>query len=234
MVLHSVETLEKIENKLGYHFSNKDLLSKAFVHRSFYNENKERLCEHNERLEFLGDAVLGLIVSKYLYAMLPESEEGILSHLKARLVDATTCCHYAETLSLGEYVLLGKGEKRNDGKGRESIYADLFEAVIGAIFLDAGFLEAEKVFLRHCEALVLQAISEPMSNYKAKLQEVLQKNHKKSPVYKVLKESGPDHAKQFLVAVFLDDVLLGEGEGLSKKQAEQQAAKNALNRMEET
>lgn len=226
------EVIIFIETQLGYVFSDKTLLQKAFVHRSYFNEHKESSLEDNERLEFLGDAVLGLIVSNYLFCLMPHLEEGSLSHLRSRLIDAPSCAHYVTALGLQEYVLLGKGEKLNDGRGRESIYADLFEALIGALFMDGGFAAAEQFFLQKCMGLAEQMLKEPTRNFKADLQEFSQKKFRLAPVYKVLKETGPDHNKQFLVAVYLDDILWGEGEGISKKYAEQNAAKAALVKLE--
>lgn len=233
MTLFSDEVCELIEAKVGYEFKDKGVLRNAFIHRSYFNEHKEEVKESNERLEFLGDAVLGLIVSKYLFEAKPECEEGVLSHLRSRLVDAPACAFYSQALGLNEFALLGKGEKLNDGKGRESILADLFEAMMGALFLDGGFEVAGRFFLEKCLPFVEQFLKEPLRNYKAELQEFIQKNYKQAPTYRTLKEVGPDHNKQFLVAAYVDEKLLGEGEGSSKKQAEQNAAQVALQNLEE-
>ncbi len=232
MSVFSPETIILIENQIGYTFNDKLLLQKAFVHRSYFNEHKEEILEHNERLEFLGDAVLGLVVSKYLFNALPHLEEGALSHLRSRLIDAISCAHYTTTLGLGAHALLGKGEKMNDGRGRDSIYADLFEALVGALFLDAGFEATEKFFLEKYLPWIEQILKEPIRNFKADLQEFSQKKFRMAPVYKVLKETGPEHNKHFLIAVYLDETPFGEGEGISKKHAEQNAAKEALSRLE--
>ena len=220
-----------IEDRLGYVFSNKQLLVLAFVHRSFFNEHRDLIDEHNERLEFLGDSVLGLIISDYLYEYLPLHAEGHLSHLRSHLVEASSCVAYVQKLSLAEYVLLGKGERMNDGRGRESILADLFEALIGAIYLDGGLEEAKRFFFRHFYEDVEKALSAPLRNWKAELQDYSQKKHQKPPVYKVLKETGPDHSKIFHVIACIDDQEVGRGEGSSKKQAEQAAAEDALGKM---
>lgn len=135
----------EIESKLGYTFKDRSLLALSFIHRSFINENKE-IGQHNERLEFLGDSVLGMLVADYLYRYLPSTPEGELSVLRSRLVEAESCYYYVQKYSLGQYLLLGKGERMNDGRGRESILADLFEAIMGAIYVDGG-LEAAKRFL---------------------------------------------------------------------------------------
>ena len=152
--------------------------------------------------------------------------------MRSRLVDATSCSLYTTTLELGDHVLLGKGEKMNDGRGRESILADLFEAIIGALFLDGGFEAAESFYLNKCLPIAEKLIKEPSRNFKAELQEVFQRDFKQAPSYKVIRELGPDHNKQFAVAVYLEEKLLGEGEGNSKKQAEQMAAKSALENWE--
>jgi ribonuclease-3 len=221
-----------IEEKIGYCFKDKNLLATAFVHRSFFNENREAIAHHNERLEFLGDSVLGLIVSDYLYAALPDQPEGELSHLRSQIVEASSCADYAQQLGIAEFVLLGRGERMNDGKGRETILADLLEAIIGAIYLDGGLEEARRVFLGHFQEAMLSKLKEPLRNWKAELQDYSQKKHQKPPIYKVVGESGPDHSKIFQIVVIIDDKEVGEGSGSSKKQAEQAAAETALKQLE--
>jgi len=217
-----------IESKLGYQFQDKNLLALAFVHRSFVNENRDITNEHNERLEFLGDSVLGLIISEYLYKYLPSCPEGELSCLRSRLVEASACMGYIQKLDVEEYILMGRGEKRNDGRGRESILADLFEAVVGAIYLDGG-LEATQRFLFKTFSQDFHTIlSEPERNFKAMLQDFTQKKHQQTPIYDVIEESGPDHNKVFTVAVTIDNQEVGRGQGPSKKEAQQNAAMSAL------
>jgi len=222
-----------IEEKLGYIFKDKRLLALAFVHRSFVNENRGAIDEHNERLEFLGDSVLGLLVSHYLYKNLPGHPEGVLSLLRSQIVDAGACAHYLNALGVSKYILLGKGEKSNQGRGRETLNADLFEALIGAIYLDGGIEEAKKFFFAHFTNDLEKIIHAPVRNWKAELQDYSQKRYQRPPVYKVLKEVGPDHGKEFHIAVFIDDREVGTGVGLSKKEAEQAAASDALGRIEE-
>lgn len=219
--------IQKIEEKLHHTFRDKTLLSLAFTHRSFVNENREYVKNHNERLEFLGDAILGVLASEFLYRTLPTSKEGELSYLRSRLVDASTCCQYMHKLEVQEYLLMGKGEMMNAGKGRDSILADLFEAILGAIYIDAGIEGAKTFFLYHFEALVSTLIQEPFHNWKAMLQDYFQKKFQKQPMYKVLGSEGPDHARVFHVGVYLEEEQLGSGTGLSKKEAEQQAARSA-------
>jgi len=220
-----------IESRLGYSFKNKHLLILAFVHRSFFNEHRDLVQEHNERLEFLGDSVLGLIISDYLYKNLPHLPEGELSHMRAYLVEASACSAYLQKAQLAEFVLLGRGERMNDGRGRETILADLFEALIGAIYLDGGLEEARRFFLDHFQEDVHNAFREPLRNWKAELQDYSQKKYQKPPIYKVVKETGPDHSKVFHVVAVIEEKEVGEGSGSSKKQAEQAAAQDALNKL---
>jgi ribonuclease-3 len=233
--MHSFEDLIKksslIEERLGYSFKDKQLLAVAFAHRSYFNEHPDLLSQHNERLEFLGDSVLGLIVSDYLYETLPASAEGQLSHFRSHIVEAGACMVYLQKLQVGEFVLLGKGERMNDGRGRDTILADLFEALIGAIYLDGGLDVAKTFFFRHFHEEVERILNDPLHNWKADLQDYSQKKHQKPPVYKVIKETGPDHSKIFHVSAWIDDQEVGMGIGSSKKQAEQAAAEDALRKL---
>ncbi len=234
--MHPIEALlkraQEVEATLGFHFSNRKLLVLAFIHRSFFNENRSVVEGHNERLEFLGDAVLGLIVSDYLYTHLPMESEGHLSHLRAHLVGAEFCVQYMQELKLDHFLLLGKGEAVNVGKGRERILADLFEAIIGAIYLDGGLEAAKGFILNHFAKHFDQMIENPLRNWKAELQDYSQKKFQKPPEYQVLEESGPPHERTFIVAVYIEKEESGRGEGTSKKQAEQTAAEDALRGIE--
>lgn len=223
-----VKHYQEIESKLNYTFKDKKLLMLAFIHRSFYNENRQLVNEHNERLEFLGDSVLGLMVSEYLYQNLPMKPEGELSQMRAQLVEATTCAACLQKLGCASYVLLGRGEKLNEGKGRDTILADLFEALIGAIYLDGGLEEARAFFWKHFAEDVQKVLREPLRNWKADLQDYSQKKYQKPPVYKVEKEAGPDHSKIFHVIAYLENREAGRGIGSSKKEAEQAAAEDAI------
>ena len=222
-----------IESSIGYVFQNKDLILSAFLHRSYLNENKDLPLSHNERLEFLGDTVMGLIVSEMLYHRFPENEEGDLSFLRSRLIEAGSCVAYLRALGVEKFVLLGRGERMNDGRGRESIQADLFEALIGAIYLDGGFEASRKFFLDHLGKELEGIIEMPVSNYKAVLQDYAQKQFQQQPVYQVLSESGPDHSKCFEVAVVVNSQVLGVGTGTSKKEAQQEAARRAVEKINE-
>ena len=222
-----------IEEKLNYSFMNKQLLVLSFVHRSFFNENKNLISQNNERLEFLGDSVLGLIVSDYLYAYLPQEAEGHLSHLRSHIVEAGSCSQLLNQLDVAQYILLGRGERMNDGRGRETILADLFEALIGAIYLDGGLPAAKQFFFDHYSSNLVDSLAKPLRNWKAELQDFSQKKHQKPPFYRIVKELGPDHSKTFQVIVCVGDVDIAEGVGASKKEAEQAAAENALNKLSE-
>lgn len=218
----------EIEQQLGYSFKDKSLLALAFVHRSFVNENRELVPNHNERLEFLGDSVLGVLVAEYLYRYLPSTPEGELSYLRSRLVEASSCGKYIQKLQLERYILLGRGERMNDGRGRESILADLFEAIIGAIFIDGGIEAARRFLFKNFSKEIEAILKTPIRNWKALLQDYTQKNYQQAPFYKVLSEEGPDHSKVFQIAVFVNDIEVGRGTGPSKKEAQQAAAASAL------
>lgn len=222
-----IGTADQIESKLGYCFSNKELLVLAFTHCSYVNESRIPL-QHNERLEFLGDSILGLIVSDYLYRELPDVPEGDLSAIRARLVEANSCISYIQKLDLEKYLVLGKGERMNDGRGRDTILSDLFEALLGAIFLDGGLEAAQSFFFNQFKSDIDIILQTPLKNPKALLQDYCQKHFQQTPHYHVLAESGPDHSKIFQVAVLIQDIQMGSGEGPSKKEAQQAAAKNAL------
>lgn len=220
-----------IEAQIDYTFNDKSLIELAFIHRSFTNENRDVVEGHNERLEFLGDAILGLIVSDFLYTQLPDRPEGELSYLRSRLVEAPACTLYLQKIDLEKFLMVGRGEAMNEGKGRGTILADLFEAVIGALYLDGGVEVARTFFFDHFKEEVLQIIEKPHRNWKAELQDYCQKKHQRPPEYEVVKEEGPDHLKTFFVRVQLGTQHLGEGEGSSKKEAEQSAAENAINNL---
>lgn len=222
-----IHNAPSIESKLGYTFRDRSYLALAFVHRSFINENRD-ITQHNERLEFLGDSVLGLLIAEYLYRHLPSTPEGDLSYLRSRLVEASSCVAYVQKLEIEKYLLLGKGEKMNDGRGRESILADLFEAIIGAIYLDSG-IEAVRSFIFNNFTTEIDAILKtPLRNWKALLQDYCQKKYQQTPIYKVLEELGPDHSKIFTISVMINEQELGCGKGASKKEAQQAAAADAL------
>lgn len=224
---HLINNAQEIEAKINYTFKDKSLLALAFVHRSFVNEHRLVTSEHNERLEFLGDSILGLLIADYLYTTLPSNSEGDLSHLRSRLVEGSSCILYIQKLQVEPYLLLGKGEKMNDGRGRGSILSDLFEAIIGAIYLDGGLSAAASFLFGHFQEEIESIVKEPLCNWKAILQDYTQKKYSVAPIYKVLSESGPDHSKTFIITVLINEDEIGQGTGSSKKEAQQEAAKNA-------
>lgn len=230
---HIEETIRNvplIESRIGYVFKDKSILLLAFAHRSFAHEMRQ-VSQHNERLEFLGDSILGFLVAKYLYEKLPNIPEGELSVLRSRLVESTSCVAYIKELNIGQFILLGRGERLNDGKGRETILADLFEAIIAAIYLDGGIEATERFLFGHFEKNILEIIKNPSQNWKALLQDYCQKHHQQTPQYIVISEQGPDHCKEYVVAVSIQNKELGRGVGFSKKAAQQQAAENAYTQL---
>lgn len=226
-----LEKCLEVEQKLKYSFKDKKLLLTAFIHRSYFNEHRGEISEHNERLEFLGDSILGLMISDYLYRTLPSYAEGQLSHLRSHLVEAGSCAAYIHKLNLSNEILLGKGERMNDGRGRETILADFFEALVGAIYLDGGLEAAKTFFFDHFAEELAIALKQPLRNWKAELQDYSQKRHQRPPSYKVVQESGPDHSKVFIIAALIEEKEIGQGTGSSKKEAEQAAASDALTKL---
>lgn len=219
----------KFEGMIGITFKNKELLRRAFTHRSYLNENRSSESSHNERLEFLGDAVLELIVTEYLYEKYPDSNEGDLTAYRASLVNAITLSEAAQKINVNDFLLLSKGEAKDTGKARQYILANTMEAVIGAIYLDQGY-DMSKYFISNNIFHLIDKIIEDKSwiDAKSKFQERAQEMAGTTPVYKSLKEEGPDHDKQFTVGVYLDKELVTEGTGKSKQEAEQIAARQAL------
>lgn len=216
-----------LEEKLHINFTNKNLLKNAFYHRSYLNEYKGTKIENNERLEFLGDSVLSLVVSEFLYRQL-QGPEGQLTQTRSNLVRTETLAKLAKGLELGEYLFLSKGEEESGGRTNTTILANTFEALIGAIYLDQGFTAAQ-TFLAHTILVNWQElVAGAIVDHKSKLQEVVQRKYHLSPSYRVLKSWGPDHSREFEIAVYLDEKLLGSGVGKNKQTAAQIAAKNAL------
>ena len=220
---------EKFEERAGVTFKNKSLLKQAFTHRSYINENRGSALEHNERLEFLGDAVLELSITGYLYERMKQSDEGELTSLRSALVNADTCSLVAQTLGANEFLLLSRGESKDTGRARQYILANTLEAIIGAIYLDQGYDAAKNFILTHIAPLVEGVLkSGDWIDAKSRFQEKAQEYMGLTPVYKTIRESGPDHDKHFTVRVSVDEIVYGEGEGKSKQDAEQEAARQAL------
>ncbi len=225
----SIPDFSIFEKKIAVTFKNKDLLKQAFVHRSYINENKDFNLEHNERLEFLGDAVLELIVTDYLYKKYKDKTEGDLTAYRSALVNATTCSEVATKLGVNDFLLLSRGEMKDTGRARQYILANTLESIIGAIFLDQGY-EKAKIFVLDNVSPLIDEIVEKGSWIDAKslFQERAQDMEGVTPAYKTSKETGPDHDKQFTVGVYLGRELVATGFGKSKQDAEQEAARNAL------
>jgi len=218
-----------LEKKLNIKFKNQDLLIQAFVHRSYLNENPDFHLYQNERLEFLGDAVLELVVTEELYKDYPDESEGELTNWRASLVNSKILSRIAKELNFGDFLLLSKGQSKEAGKARSYILANAFEAVIGAIYLDIGY-DTAKQFIKKNLIKELPNILEKglYKDAKSRFQEQTQEKTGITPSYRVLKERGPDHAKHFSVGVFLEKKLIAKGEGSSKQEAEESAAENAL------
>lgn len=218
-----------LEKKLNLKFKNKNFLIQAFVHRSYLNENPSFQLPHNERLEFLGDAVLELVVTEYLFQNYPQKPEGELTNWRAALVNAKMLTEIAKDLDFNDFLLLSRGETKEVGKARQYILANTLEAFIGGLYLDQGYKACQDFIDKHLIKELPQIIEKRLfKDAKSLFQEEAQERVGITPTYKVLEEWGPDHAKRFIIGVFLREELVAKGEGSSKQEAEVQAAKNAL------
>jgi ribonuclease-3 len=218
-----------IEKKLNLKFKKKDLLIQAFIHRSYLNENPKFHLFHNERLEFLGDAVLELVVTEYLYKKYPKKNEGTLTTWRAALVNSKMLSIVAKSTGFNEFLLLSRGEAKETGKARQYILANTFEAIVGAIYLDQGYRKSQEFIKKYLIKELPHIIEAKLfRDTKSSFQEKSQEKVGITPNYKVLKAWGPDHNKRFVVGVFLKEELIGKGEGSSKQEAEEEASKNAL------
>ncbi|MES3031881.1 MAG: ribonuclease III [Patescibacteria group bacterium] len=217
------------EKKTKIIFKDKSLLQQAFIHRSYINENPATNLSHNERLEFLGDAVLELVVTDFLYKKYPSYTEGELTALRSALVNAVIISEIATTIGMNEYLLLSKGETKDKGKARSYILANTFEAYIGAVYLDQGIEAVGKFIHKYLLPKTEEIVSKKLwRDAKSLVQEKAQEFVNVTPAYKVLSESGPDHDKHFTVGIYFGSNLIGEGKGQSKQEAEQKAAESAL------
>ena len=224
--------VEDLEDKLGYFFENKDLLAKALTHKSYYHENRAKSPAYNERLEFLGDSVIGLVVVEYLFLLEEKYDESVLAKMKSYLVCEAVLADIAVSLSLGRYILLGKGEDSTGGRIKKSILSDALEAVIGAVYLDGGFVKAREIVRAFFKERIGRVIEEgELYDYKTELQEKTQLLYGTLPEYRVVEEQGMEHKRVFTVAVFLDGRELGIASGKRKKEAEALAAKEALEKL---
>ncbi|MDX9917818.1 MAG: ribonuclease III [Gudongella sp.] len=224
------EKYEELENCLGYSFNDRELLETALTHSSYANENGLHPSKSNQRLEFLGDTIVNLVVSEYLYNKYPFYPEGELTKVRAKVVCESSLAMVAKKIRIGEFLLLGKGEESTGGRKRDSILADATEAVAGAIFLDSNYDIVSSYLVAKFETDIVRAVSKGnlFIDFKTELQEKLQRVTKERISYRVSKEEGPDHNKIFYVDVFLAEDIIGSGFGRNKKEAEQLAAKEAL------
>jgi ribonuclease-3 len=217
------------ESKIGHVFANQRLIETAFTHRSYLNENRKPGAEHNERLEFLGDAVLELVVTEFLFAKYPDKPEGDLTAYRAALVNTVSISDAATQLGMNEYLLLSRGEARDTGRARAIILANAFEAVIGAIYLDGGYEPAKKFIAEQLFHKTDEVVAKRLwQDAKSRFQELAQEKLGITPSYQLMHHVGPDHARTFTVGAFIGAEKVATGEGKSKQEAEQQAAENAL------
>ncbi len=225
--------LSELESTLGFVFEDKSLLQRALTHRSYLNENPNLPWLDNERLEFLGDSILGFVAAEYLYHRFPEMKEGDLTSLRAALVRGQTLAEYAEELHLGPHLLISRGEEAAHGRSRPALLAATFEAIIGALYLAHGLDAARSLILRLIEPKTLSIIQERLDrNAKSLLQELSQGRLKLTPIYRTVSTSGPDHAREFTVQVLLGNRVYGVGQGRNKQTAEQEAARAAIHELE--
>jgi len=228
---HRRIAIEELKNRLGLTDCNYETINTSLTHPTFTFENRRLGGEHNQRLEFLGDAVLGLVVGEYLYHNFPALPEGELTKMRAMVVCEASLARLAKYLGLGTLLLLGKGEEMNGGRERPSTLADAFEALTGAVFLESGYHAARHHVLRTLAEELQSLIPGDYHDFKTILQEYVQRETDTNVIYAILRESGPDHDKRFVAGVSLKGKLLAEGNGRSKKEAEQEAARNAMERL---
>jgi ribonuclease III len=218
----------RLEGVVGYRFTDSQLLRTSLTHRSFANESRDEGLADNEKLEFLGDAVLDLVISHELMLRFPDLDEGALSVNRARLVSEVGLSQIAREIQLGDWLLLGKGEEKTGGRDKSSVLSDAFEALCAAIYLDGGFAAAQRVLVPLFEEQIASIQPQSTVDYKTRLQEMVQAAHRSVPEYRLVRESGPDHDKTFEVAVVIDGKERARCEGKSKKAAEQGAARQAV------
>ena len=221
------DSLQQLEHRIGHTFRDRTLLERAVTHPSYLQDHPDTL-ESNQRLEFLGDSVAGLVVSELLLREYPNHDEGQLSKFRAALVNTGSFAAMAVRVGLDEHLRLGKGEEKSGGRRKESILADVYEAVMGAIFLDGGYEAARRVIGDHFETLVAEVSERSTTDAKTELQELCQEICRATPVYRVVDAAGPDHAREFIVEAVIGETVLARGWGRSKRVAEQAAALDAL------
>ncbi|WP_042144889.1 ribonuclease III [Paucisalibacillus sp. EB02] len=221
---------EKLEKMLNLKFHNIELIKQAFTHSSYVNEHRDGSTSDNERLEFLGDAVLELGVSQYLYRKYPDMPEGEMTKLRAAIVCEPSLDVFARSLNFGEHILLGKGEEMTGGRNRPALLADVFEAFLGSLYLDQGFITALDFLEKHVFPQIDTGAFSHGMDYKSKLQEVVQQDKNQTIEYQIVDEKGPSHNKEFVAELLINGEALGSGVGRTKKEAEQRAAKDALDK----
>lgn len=227
-----INNISQLEDRIEYNFKDKEVVSTAITHSSYANERKNKKIEYNERIEFLGDSVLSLVISEYLYKMYPNLPEGELTVTRAKIVCESSLSKCAVDIGLGNYLMLGKGEELSGGRNKASVLSDAFESVIGAIYLDGGFDTARGFILKYMENIIKSCVEGKLFyDFKTQLQEIIQQTGEQHISYHVIEESGPDHNKAFVTEVRINDVISGQGKGRSKKESEQSAAKDALNKL---
>ncbi len=225
----SNNSISQLEKKIGYVFKDREIITTAITHSSYANERKTKKLSYNERIEFLGDSVLSLVISEYLYTMYRNLPEGELTVTRAKIVCENSLSKCAIDIGLGRFLLLGKGEELSGGRDKISILSDAFEALIGAIFIDGGFVTAKGFILKYMENIIKNCVEGKLFyDFKTQLQELIQQNGEQHILYNVIDESGPDHNKVFITEVRINNVIRGQGTGRSKKESEQNAAKDAL------
>lgn len=220
-----------LQDRLDIQFDNKKYLKQAFTHSSYVNENRKSKLQDNERLEFLGDAVLELTVSDYLYKKFPKMKEGELTKLRSAIVCETSLVELAESLDFGKYILLGKGEELSGGRHRSALLEDVFESFIGALYLDKGINTVREFLDKHVFPKIDDGFYSQTQDYKSKLQEYIQQSSSSEIIYQIVNEVGPAHDVEFHTEVIVDNKTLGKGSGRSKKESEQKAAMQALKKL---
>jgi ribonuclease III len=226
--------LKVLEKSLGYSFKKKGLLKRALTHKSYANEQDATSIQNNERLEFLGDAVLELTISEFIMERYPESPEGELSKLRAAIVNESQLADLAKYYDLGQYLYLGKGEEQTQGREKNSLLADAYEAILGAVYIDRGFKKSVQIVRRHYSRLLDGASMKSFhSDFKTELQEKCQAMFRSIPRYRLIREKGPDHEKIFEIEISIRGQVYGKGRGRSKKEAEQMAAQEALTQLDQ-
>lgn len=223
------QTIEKVEKLIGFTFTDKIHLLTAITHRSYLNENRDAKQEHNERTEFLGDAVLELVVTNFLFHKYTDKPEGELTAVRAALVNTVSLAESATKLGINDYLLMSKGEAKDTGRARQYILANVFEALIGALYIDQGYEAAQTFIATHLFPKTEKIVDKQLwQDDKSRFQELAQENTNTTPTYETLGQTGPDHDRTFTVGVFLGKEKVGEGKGRAKQEAEQKAAEDAL------